>query len=855
MSAKTLNRLLVSTVARRLVRTFAFLFSLAALAAAANPDAVRKKAGADEGLRQAFERAIYSIEDSGHGIWRGVNPAQRLTLEFNGREARLTHPDGSVNFHLTGYGYGNRLRKPAPARLTGAGNRVEYQRGNLSEWYVNDSHGLEQGFTLAQRPGTDREGEPLVIALGVSGGLLPAQKANDDSVLFQSGNGVVLRYAGLKALDAHGRILRSRLEVRGEAIRLIVEDHGAQYPLTIDPTWVQQQELTASDGVFNDQFGYALAVSGDTAVIGAPGKNDNQGAAYVFVQNGGVWSQQQELTASDGAAGDFFGISVSVSGNTAVIGAYGHNLDQGAAYVFVQSGGVCSQQQKLIASDGVAGTYSPSVDMVLGGDWFGISVSVSGGTAVVGAVGKNGDQGAAYVFIQSGTAWSQQQELTASDGEANENFGNSVSVSGDTAVIGAPDENSLQGAAYVFVQSGTAWSQQKKLTASDGAANDFFGFSASLDGTTAVIGALGKSGNQGAAYVFVQSGATWNQQRELTASDGAANDNFGRSVSVSGNTAVIGAFWKTVDSLTYQGAAYVFVLSGGTWNQQQELTASDGAGESFFGCSVSVSGGTALIGAYVKSGQMGAAYVFAQPTITGVGVSGGGTNIAQNTWIEIYGSSLAPASVGAGGLTWSSAPSFASFQMPTELNGVSVTVNGNPAYVYFISPAQVNVLTPLDSTTGPVAVEVNNGGAASAAFTANLQAVSPGFLRFNDGIHIAARHADYSLLGPASLSVPGYTFTPAVPGEIILLYGDGFGLPVSTLTPGSAVQTGPLPTPWPQVTIGGTTATVRYAGLSSPGLYQINVVVPANAANGDNQVIATYAGASSPTGAMIPVSQ
>jgi uncharacterized protein (TIGR03437 family) len=493
--------------------------------------------------------------------------------------------------------------------------------------------------------------------------------------------------------------------------------------------------------------------------------------------------------------------------------------------------------------------------MVLGGDWFGISVSVSGGTAVVGALGKNGDQGAAYVFVQSGTAWSQQQELTASDGEANENFGNSVSVSGDTAVIGAPDENSLQGAAYVFVQSGGVWSQQKKLTASDGAANDFFGFSASLDGTTAVIGALGKSGNQGAAYVFVQSGATWNQQRELTASDGAANDNFGRSVSVSGNTAVIGAFWKTVDSLTYQGAAYVFVLSGGTWNQQQELTASDGAGESFFGCSVSVSGGTALIGAYVKSGQMGAAYVFAQPTITGVGVSGGGTNIAQNTWIEIYGSSLAPASVGAGGLTWSSAPSFKSGQMPTELNGVSVTVNGNPAYVYFISPAQVNVLTPLDSTTGPVAVEVNNGGAASAAFTANLQAVSPGFLRFNDGIHIAARHADYSLLGPASLSVPGYTFTPATPGEIILLYGDGFGLPVSTLTPGSAVQTGPLPTPWPQVTIGGTTATVQYAGLSSPGLYQVNVVVPANAANGDNQVIATYAGASSPTGAMIPVSQ
>jgi uncharacterized protein (TIGR03437 family) len=192
--------------------------------------------------------------------------------------------------------------------------------------------------------------------------------------------------------------------------------------------------------------------------------------------------------------------------------------------------------------------------------------------------------------------------------------------------------------------------------------------------------------------------------------------------------------------------------------------------------------------------------------------------------------------------------------MPTQLQGVSVTVNGKPAYVSFISATQVNVLTPLDSTTGAVAVTINNGTTTSPALTANVQPVSPGFLRFNDGIHIAAEHADYSLLGPASLSVPGSTFTPAKPGEIILLYGDGFGLPVSTITTGSDAQTGPLPT-LPQVTIGDTMATVQYAGLISPGLYQINVVVPSTAVNGDNQVIATYAGASSPTGAMIPVSQ
>ena len=237
--------------------------ALSAASAASNADSAWQKAGADDGLRQAFERAAYSLEDSGHGTWRGTNAAQRLTLEFHGDEARLSHPDGSVNFHLTGYGYGDRLRKPAPATLTGTGNRVEYQRGDLTEWYVNGSQGLEQGFTLAQRPGTGRDGAPLVIALSVSGGLQPAQRAGDGSVLFKSAKGVVLRYAGMKAQDARGRVLPSRLEVQSSEIRLIVEDRDAQYPLVVDPMWTQQQELTASDGTVMDDFGFSVSVSGN----------------------------------------------------------------------------------------------------------------------------------------------------------------------------------------------------------------------------------------------------------------------------------------------------------------------------------------------------------------------------------------------------------------------------------------------------------------------------------------------------------------------------------------------------------------------------------------------------------------
>jgi hypothetical protein len=266
---------------------------------AVNPSA---SAGADQDLLQAFERATYSFKDSGHGNYRGENRAQRLTLEFNCEGSRLNHPDGSVNFHLTGYGYGDRLRNPGIPQLISAANRLEYRRGDLTEWYLNESQGLEQGFTLARRPGTDRESEPLVIALGVTGGLRPAQTAGEDSILFESSKGVVLKYAGLKATDARGHVLPSRLRVRGREIRLIVEDQGAQYPLVVDPFWTQQQELTSSDGIANDYFGESVSVSGDTAVVGAvkTDSNSSQGAAYVFVRSGGVWTQQQELTSSDG---------------------------------------------------------------------------------------------------------------------------------------------------------------------------------------------------------------------------------------------------------------------------------------------------------------------------------------------------------------------------------------------------------------------------------------------------------------------------------------------------------------------------------------------------------------------------
>jgi FG-GAP repeat len=190
-------------------------------------------------------------------------------------------------------------------------------------------------------------------------------------------------------------------------------------------------------------------------------------------------------------------------------------------------------------------------------------LGVGGGTAIVGApyhlVGSGSGAGAAYVFVQSGTTWAQQAELSASDGAANDYFGYSVSVSGGTAIVGAP--NHQTGAAYVFVQNGTTWAQQAELSASDGEASDYFGGSVSLSNGTAIVGAngyqVGSNVQAGAAYVFVQNGTTWAQQAELSASDGAANDYFGYSVSVSGGTAIVGAINHQIGSNPRAGAACV----------------------------------------------------------------------------------------------------------------------------------------------------------------------------------------------------------------------------------------------------------------------------------------------------------
>jgi hypothetical protein len=409
--------------------------------------------------------------------------------------------------------------------------------------------------------------------------------------------------------------------------KIYAMDTSGRISLTNSFKIVSVNKFVASDGAAVDVFGWSAAVSadGNTVVAGAYGDDDNgniSGSAYIYRWNGSSWAQTK-LTASDGAASDQFGVSVAVSadGNTIVVGSggddVGANANQGSAYVYRWNGSAWGFQTKLTAFDGAAN------------DGFGWSVAVSadGNTLAIGAhyddVGANADQGSAYVYRWNGSAWSYQAKLTASDGAANDIFGYSAAISadGNTIVVGAYTDdvgaNTDQGSAYVFRWNGSIWTQQSHLFASDGAAGDEYGVSitASADGNTVAVGAfwdtIGANTLQGSAYIYKWNGSSW-AQTKLTVSGGAANDQFGRYVSLSsnGNTLAVGA--TGCDGA--RGAEFIFNWNGSIW-AQTKLTAYDSAASDYLSCvSISADGSITIAGAYQDdvgaNGNQGSAYIF-----------------------------------------------------------------------------------------------------------------------------------------------------------------------------------------------------------------------------------------------------
>ena len=418
----------------------------------------------------------------------------------------------------------------------------------------------------------------------------------------------------------------------------------------IDPS-----KLTAADGLRGDEFGYSVAVDGNTAVIGAYQDDHtddgntigNAGSAYVFTKVSGVWKQVAKLTADDGAANDEFGYSVAVDDDTIVVGTHQNDADtndndEGAAYIFTKPALGWGDWSNLDTDGKAALTTKLTAFGAAAEDEFGISVAVDGNTVLVGAHqdDDNGDNsGAAYIFTKFGDVWGnapasgnhrvETAKLVASDAAANDEFGISVALDGDTAVIGAyhddhtDDGNTIgnAGSAYVFTKVSGVWSQKAKLIAVDGAANDEFGISVAVDGDTAVIGARQDDTSDGAAYVFTKVSDVWSQKAKLTASDGAADDEFGISVAVEGDTVVIGAY-QDDDNGDLSGSAYVFTRdSSGGWRQRDKLTASDGEARDRYGYSVGVSGDTVVVGAYSddsNEANTGAAYFLRIPGWTDI---------------------------------------------------------------------------------------------------------------------------------------------------------------------------------------------------------------------------------------------
>jgi hypothetical protein len=431
----------------------------------------------------------------------------------------------------------------------------------------------------------------------------------------------------------------------------------------------------ASNSGANDGFGYSVALSGDTLAVGAyfessaaVGANGNQtddsasnaGAVYLFARTGSTWAQQAYIKASNTGAGDNFGRAVTLSGDTLVVGApqegsaatgvNGNQSDNnasgaGAVYVFVRSGATWIQQSYIKATN---------TDRF---DAFGGSVALSGDVLVVGATGESsaatgidgnqvdntaGSAGAVYVFTRTGTTWTQQAYVKASNTGAGDNFGAAVALASDTLVVGATGESSAatglngnqadntavrSGAVYVFTRTGTTWTQQSYIKASNTEKDDLFGNAVALSGDTLGVGAFGEdssatggNGNQadngasaaGAVYVFIRSSGTWIQQAYLKASNAGQGYQFGGSVALSGDTLVVGALGEnsgaagvggnqTDGSAPGAGAAYVFGRSGTTWMQRAYVKASNTGSDDAFGSSIALSGDTLVIGAFDES--------------------------------------------------------------------------------------------------------------------------------------------------------------------------------------------------------------------------------------------------------------
>lgn len=605
-----------------LLLTLVCCSALGSPTAEANPLTFERTFKEEPGLSKLADQAVRQFENVG-ASYRATSPSQRYQTKFSPNGAVTISPaKSSFSVNVASIGFGAASQKTtAPTVSTGkdaAGwPKLTYSRPELSEWYVNEKGAMHHWLQVPNRPKTAVGN--LWVKMSVSGA--DELRTVSDTAVEVRTDSQKLTYRDLKVWDADYKPVRARLEVSGQSIYFNVQDAGARYPITIDPTWTQEGKLVASDGVTNDFLGFSVAVDGDYAIAGAyfadPGGQANAGAAYVFKRTSGTWAQEAKLTADTPAGGAQFGWAVDIEGDRAIVGAFaaspGGVTEAGLAYVFSRSGNAWTQQSVLAA---------PDAELV---DRFGYSVAIDGSIAVVGAYLENpggvNNAGSAYVFRESSGTWAFEAKLSASNRAASDQFGLSVDVLGSRIAVGANLADtgvSNGGSAYIYDFRSPNWEEAATLVSSDVVTGDSFGRSVALGSDQCIVGANNSDpsgfSNAGAAYVFQYTTPAWSQEAKLVApapSDGAL---FGFDVAISGSTAVVGAYFADPEGFSDAGAAYVFTESSNVWTLDATVTASDKAGGDRFGYSVSIDGGTILVGApnanIGTQTDAGAAYAF-----------------------------------------------------------------------------------------------------------------------------------------------------------------------------------------------------------------------------------------------------
>jgi hypothetical protein len=603
--------------------------------------------GISPGLQAANQQASQQIEvikEKGKPVqWRAYNAANRLKLEFDGNGVVAHSQEGEwrLRMELTQLGSAEQLKPVRRPKVTVDGNRLTYDRGAIQEWYINDSRGLEQGFTLNDPHGK----EDIVLQLVLEGNVKPELIENGKAVQFVTPQGKTLRYKGLKAWDANGQNLNVIMVLKNNQLQLKVTVADAAYPITIDPllTLVEAQKLPGpkaeevSPGGEGAGYGVTVALSDNTALVGVPtwyGEGEyypRPGIAYVFTRNEGVWTEQARLIPPEEVPYTQFGLSVALTDDTAIV--TDGSLDSSRSnsiYVFTRKEGAWNFQARLIPPDLGDGLVSR----------FGVGpIALSSDTLVVGVHGDASPPTSVpltsvVVFTRSGDTWIEQAKLIPSDVASRVEEGlMPIAFSDETLALSAfktdSPSTSSSNVVYIYSRVGDTWIEQAKLTSSDVPEGVRLGGTVAYSGDTilwlGVIDDGGVDNDTAVAHVFTRNGESWSYQDKLTLPSEIpkcfSNDQLSDfQAAISGEIAVIQAICTPKPDVVDGGASvaetYIYTRSGATWTGQAQLMASDST--AFAPGAIAISNNTVLLGKYIPDGESAYAFdlssVIANPT-------------------------------------------------------------------------------------------------------------------------------------------------------------------------------------------------------------------------------------------------